>query len=66
MVSKPQVPYRDDSATRIERLERRLAALRTPIIVGHRRECVIWEWTDVDEALNLIAELAKELNLRDP
>ena len=60
------MPYRDDSATRIQRLERRLAALRSPIIVGERRECLIWEWTDAEEALNLIAELAKELNLRDP
>jgi len=61
------VPYRHDSATRIERLQRRLSALRAPIVErGAGKECLIWEWTDVDEALNLIAELAKELNLRDP
>ena len=61
-----RVPYRHDSASRIQQLERRLAALRMPIVSGVRRECLIWEWTDTEEALNLIAELAKELNLRDP
>lgn len=61
------MPYRHDPASRIDRIVRRLAALRSPVVErGARKECLIWEWTDMEEALNLIAELAKELNLRDP
>ena len=62
------MPYRRNSLGRIERLRRMLSALREPIVErpGVRGSCLIWEWTDLELALNLIAELhAEELHLKN-